>query len=290
MNNQIKNTAYGVIEYSMYGTGEPILFLHGGHSNAREILTHKHIDSNKFILITPSRAGYGRTSLGNNKSPIDASNQIIELMDKLGFDKFNVIGISAGGLTAIALVSLNQNRILKFVLASSISKKWLKPTDELYKKAKRIFDPKIEALTWGILHFGVKVFPKTIIKKMATELTRIPIEKLDKIEISDIKKMLLNQRSKKGFVTDIDQDLDKGLIADIKTPTLIVHSKNDKAVPIEHPEYAEQEIENSKTVWLDNKWGHLIWVGAESKKNIGHITEFLNNGTEKPVPNNDYNK
>ncbi|UII78210.1 alpha/beta fold hydrolase [Flagellimonas sp. CMM7] len=286
MQTRIENTTYGVMEYSMYGTGEPILFLHGGHSNAKEILTHKHIDTKKFILITPSRAGYGRTTLGNNESPINASKQIIELMDKLGFDQFNVIGISAGGLTAIALVSLNQHRILKFVLASSISKKWLKHTDGLYKKAKIMFNPKIEGFTWRVLRLGIIFFPKTIIKTMATELTNKRIKKLDEAEISDMKMMLLNQRSKKGFVTDLDQELNNEIIAKIKTPTLIIHSKNDKSVSIEHPKYAKQKIENSQIVWLDNKWGHLIWVGAESKKNIGYIKAFLNNRTGKPVSNN----
>ena len=286
MRTKIINTTFGVIEYSLYGKGEPILFLHGGHSNANELLTHKHIDISKFILITPSRPGYGRTILGNNKSPINATRQIIELMDKLEFAMFHVIGISAGGLTAIALVSLLQSRVLKFVLASSISKKWLKPTDGLYKKAKIVFNPKIEGVTWGIIHLLLRIFPKTLIMIMATELTYKKIEGLDEEEILDMKMMLFNQRSKKGFVTDLDQELNSDIIAKIKTPTLIIHSKNDKSVSIEHPKYARQNIENSQTVWLNNKWGHLIWLGTESKNNIKHITTFLNNRAEKQVPIN----
>ena len=286
MRTKIENTTFGVIEYSLYGKGEPILFLHGGHSNANELLTHKQIDISKFILITPSRPGYGRTILGNNKSPINATKQIIELMDKLEFAMFHVIGISAGGLTAIALVSLHQSRVLKFVLASSISKKWLKPTDGLYKKAKIVFNPKIEGVTWGIIHLLLRIFPKTLIKIMATELTYKKIEGLDEEEILDMKMMLFNQRSKKGFVTDLDQELNSDIIAKIKTPTLIIHSKNDKSVSFEHPKYAGQNIENSQTVWLNNKWGHLIWLGTESKNNIKHITTFLNNRAEKQVPIN----
>jgi len=278
MEIRIEPTAYGNIEFSIYGAGYPILFLHGGHSNAKETLTHKHIDPTKFILITPSRPGYGRTTLNNNESPIEAAKQIMELMNKLGFDKFNVIGISAGGLTAIALVALNPDRINKFVMASSISKKWLRPEDELYQRAKKTFSPNVEKYTWGLLHLGVRLFPKAIVKKMATELTTVEITDIAKDEVSDIKTMLLRQRSKSGFVTDIDQDLDERLLEKIKTPTLILHSKNDMAVSAEHPKHAAKKIEESELVWVENKWGHLLWAGQESKLIIDRINLFLNNG------------
>lgn len=37
-------TSLGAIEYSSWGTGEPILIIHGGHSNCQERLFHKGID------------------------------------------------------------------------------------------------------------------------------------------------------------------------------------------------------------------------------------------------------
>lgn len=275
METRVESTTYGDIEFNIYGSGYPILFLHGGHSNAKETLTHKHIDPTKFILITPSRPGYGHTVLKNNQSPIDAAKQIMELMDKLSFDQFNVIGISAGGLTAIALVALNPHRINKFVMASSISKKWLRPEDELYQRAKKMFNPNMEKYTWGLLHFCVRFFPKAIVKKMAAELTTVEITHIAKDEVSDIKTMLLSQRSKSGFVTDIDQDLDESLLEKIKTPTLILHSKNDKAVSGDHPKHAASKIGESELVWVENKWGHLIWAGQESKNIIDRISLFL---------------
>lgn len=64
MQTQIVYTTYGVLEYSIYGKGEPILFLHGGHSNARELLTHKHIDTEVCISYPWL---YGQTILSNNK-------------------------------------------------------------------------------------------------------------------------------------------------------------------------------------------------------------------------------
>lgn len=83
MNSEILNTRRGNIEYVSIGKGIPILFVHGGHSNCHEKLCHKGFDVEKFQLITPSRPGYGKTSLNGNKTPKQAADLIIELLNYL---------------------------------------------------------------------------------------------------------------------------------------------------------------------------------------------------------------
>jgi len=34
-------------------------------------------------------------------------------------------------------------------------------------------------------------------------------------------------------------------------------------------------IENSKLVALDNEWGHLFWIGNDSKHSIRKTIEFI---------------
>ncbi|MGB1206617.1 MAG: alpha/beta fold hydrolase [Chitinophagales bacterium] len=275
MKNEIIQTSTGQIEYSIYGTGKPVLFLHGGHANSKETLTHKHLNTEQLMLITPSRPGYGNTPLANNKTPVAAAKYIVELMDKLGFASFCVVGISAGGLTAIAIAGLYPNRVEKLVLASSTSKRWLQPTDGLYRKAQLLFHPKTEAFTWAMLRFFLKFLPSLIIKSMAKELTTTKMKKFEEEEILDMKKMLMTQRSKSGFVTDLEHDLDENIITKITAPTLIVHSKNDNSISKEHPLHAKQKIKHSELIWVENKWGHLIWVGKESKAIVDNIGVFL---------------
>ena len=272
---QTVTTKYGKIEYSRYGQGTPVLFLHGGHSNAQETLTHKYMDLHRFQIITPSRPGYGQTTLQGNESPEHAARLILELMNELHIDKFHVIGISAGGLTAIALVSQHPDRVIKFVMASSISKRWLYPKDDLYKKARKIFHPKVERYTWAMLRGFLAVFPKMLIKMMASELTKVKISKLSKEAISDMKNMLLHQRSYHGFINDLEHDLDESVISKIQIKTLILHSENDQSIEKSHPEFAHRKIQNSTLIWVDNQWGHLIWVGDESRDVVGFIVEFL---------------
>ena len=271
----IQKTSLGPIEYSLYGTGIPILFLHGGHANARERLTHTYLDLTQFTLITPSRPGYGNTPLGNNTTPLTAAKQIAEMMEALGFHNFHVIGISAGGLTAIAMAALYPKRVTKLVLASAVSHRWLSPEEELYKRGKKLFNPRIERYTWALLKFFLKAFPRLIISKMMTELTSVQQVDIGKEEIEGMKKMLLVSRSRSGFVTDLDHELPDEIISQVTSPTLIIHSKNDGAVPATHPVFAKKHIANSTLVWVENEYGHLIWLGNKSQEIIGRISAFI---------------
>src|SRR5690606_18679112 len=77
-------TPMGMVEYTRYGTGEPVLFFHGGHSNCLDRLPHLGFDPLIYQFITPSRPGYGKTSLKNNESPEATARLFAVFLDQLG--------------------------------------------------------------------------------------------------------------------------------------------------------------------------------------------------------------
>lgn len=275
MSSEIINTRLGKIEYRALGKGIPILFVHGGHSNCYETLCHKDFDLEKFHLITPSRPGYGKTPLNNNKTPKQAANLIVELLNHLSIKNIIVYGISAGGLTAIELTSKYPDRVSKLILASSISKKWLDKQEKIYKTAQKIFNPKGEKFVWGIVKFFSRVIPNMIAKSFYPQFSKNPIHKLKKEDIQELITSMKYYSSKEGFLNDINQNINDEVITKIKCPTLIIHSKNDNSVSLEHAEYSTKMIENSKIEILQNDWGHLFWIGADSKKSIKKTIEFI---------------
>jgi len=275
MNVEVIRTKLGDIEYCSVGKGTPILFVHGGHSNCNETLCHKGFDLEKFKLITPSRPGYGKTPLNNNKTPRQAADLIIELLEDLSLDKIIVYGISAGGLTAIELACYYPNKVSKLILASAISKKWLDEQGKIYKTAKKMFNPKIEKIIWGMVRFFSSIFPNMIAKSFYPQFSKNPVHKLKKYDIQELVSSMKHYHSKKGFLNDIDQNITEELIAKIKCPTLIIHSENDNSVSLEHPKYANKMIENSKIEILQNEWGHLFWIGTDSKKSIEKTIKFI---------------
>jgi len=259
----------------MIGNGVPILFIYGGHTNCNSTLCHKGFDLEKFQLITPSRPGYSNTPLNDNKTPKQAADLIISLLDYLDIDKVVLYGISAGGLTTIELASSYPERVEKLILASAVSKEWLDKNGKQYKTAQRIFNPKVEGFVWGMIRFFSRLFPNMIAKFFYPEFSTNLPHKLIKEDVKELILMFQNFSSGKGFINDINQNIDSDVISSIKCPTLIIHSKNDNSVPFEHAIHSKKMIKDSKLVELDNEWGHIIWIGADSKNSIEETMKFI---------------
>jgi len=273
--NHSINTKLGKIEYSIEGKGKAVIFLHGGHSNSKEKLAHKGFDLTKFQLITPSRPGYGDTPLGDNKSPKQAANLITALLDELKIEQATIYGISAGGLTAIELTSNYPDRVEKLILASAVSKEWLDKKGKLYKTAKKLFQPNTAQFIWGMINFFSGLMPILIAKNFYSEFTTNPKHKLQNADVKELMAIFKNYKSGKGFINDIEQNINDGVITQIKCPTLIIHSKNDNSVSFEHALHSHKMIENSKLIALDNEWGHLIWIGKDAQDSIAKVIDFI---------------
>ncbi len=275
MNSKVIHTPLGDIEYSAIGNGIPIVFIHGGHSNCRETLCHKGFDLKKFQLITPSRPGYGKTPLNDNRTPRKSADLIAELLSVLSLSKVTVYGISAGGLTAIELAANYPNKVNALILASAISKKWLDENGKIYKTAQLLFHPKIEKFTWGMVRFFSRIFPKMMAGSFYSQFSMHPAHQLTREAIRELISALRYYNSGYGFLNDIDQDVPKDVVAKVKCPTLIIHSENDTSVSIAHARHAHEMIPHSKFEILRNTWGHLFWIGKDSEDSIPLTLEFI---------------
>ena len=275
MSCEILNTELGLIEYKTTGKGNPILFIHGGHSSCNETLFYKGLDLEKFKIIIPSRPGYGKTPLGKNKTPKAAVDLIIKLLDHLKIEKVIVYGISAGGLTAIELASNYPNKVSKLILASAVSKKWLDMNGDIYKLAQKMFNPKTEWLIWGMVRIFSAIIPRMIAKSFYPQFSLKENVKISKNSIKDLTKALKHYRSKDGFLNDIDRNIQDDVIKKVSCPTLIIHSKNDNSVSPDHAEYAHKMIKGSRLELLNNDWGHLFWIGEDSNESIKKTVEFM---------------
>jgi uncharacterized hydrolase ycgS len=265
-------TEKGIIEYSMFGKGETILFIHGGHSNCNETLFQKGFKTTEYQLLTPSRPGYGKTPLNfQNKSPKGTAELIISLLDKLKINSFKIIGISAGGLTALELAANYPERVNHLVLISALTKKWFKRVAPTYRKGKIIFSPRMEKFSWAIYNILLKFFPRLMTKVMFKELSKYRPIKFEKDEIEELKEMTIKMRSLQGFSNDLEQDIDQNILNKIKCKTLILHSNYDNSVGFEHPENAKRKIKQAELIMFNNRWGHLLWLGKEYKEPLTEI-------------------
>lgn len=277
MTTKTVKTKRGIVEFSVQGSGIPLLFLHGGHSSSNETLFHKGFDLEKCCLITPSRPGYGQTPLLENQTPAGTAALMDALLEELEIDSAIVIGISAGGPSALAFAADFPKRVKKLILISAVTKKWMSPDDKNYQRGKKLFAPNIEKYSWGLFRFFYSCFPKIMAKTMFRELSTLPTADLSKEDVAELFEMIKRQRSKKGFIYDLDQDTDSLSWMNIGCPTLILHSSNDNTVDVAHAKYAQGQIKNAVLKIYPNKWGHLLWLGAESREPIRDTQNFIYN-------------
>ncbi len=276
MTTSIIDTEKGKIEYSMIGEGKAILIVHGGHVNCKEIIFQKGLDVTKFCIITPSRPGYGKTSLTRfNKTPGGTADLFIALLDALNIPNVIVIGISAGGLTALEIAAGYPNRVSTLVLMSALTKKWFVETDRIYIGGKKAFAPGMEKFTWLLYKLLFNLIPTTMTRVMFKEIsTHRPIEFTDN-EICELKQMTIHMRSGQGFSNDLDQTIEQESLSRIACSTLILHSENDNAVDLSHPNNAKRNISNAQLMTFKNRWGHLLWIGVEYDPILSALKKYI---------------
>lgn len=115
---------------------------------------------------------------------------------------------------------------------------------------------------------------------MVPSFSTLPVpEVLQQFSQADIEQfvaMNLRQRSGHGFMLDLEQSaaFTPSKLQKILCPTLIMHSKNDKAVLREHALSAHHHIPESRLCLLDS-WGHLIWLGSGARSVDTELNKFL---------------
>jgi pimeloyl-ACP methyl ester carboxylesterase len=279
MKSKISKLEKGNIEYTLKGEGSVILNLHGGHSNSQENFGYQPLLDAGYSILTPSRPGYGRTDVEIGKTADKTAASLIELLDYLEIDQVYLIGVSAGGPTAIYLAANYPTRIKKLVLESAASKAWLSKSDFDYKLGKIIFNPKFQKFTWFMLRKLAnnlpQFFAKIFLPQFSTLSKKEVMERMNSTDLKDLVKMVNRYASDRGFIYDLEHQTKKELLQKIEVPTLIIHSKYDKSVSFEHAEYAAANIKDSE-IYADDFWGHLIWLGKNKEKRDKKLLDFFN--------------
>lgn len=102
------NTAYlddATIYYEVYGTGRPLLLLHGNNQSGR--VFEKQIDelSEHFTVIVPDTRGHGN-STDESTGPLTYelfAADMVKLLDHLNLKNADILGWSDGGITGLIM-------------------------------------------------------------------------------------------------------------------------------------------------------------------------------------------
>ncbi|HEU5077609.1 MAG TPA: alpha/beta hydrolase [Opitutaceae bacterium] len=107
--------------YAIYGTGEPLLLLHGGLGQIEMFGPNLAALAQRRQVIGVDLQGHGRTPLGaRDISLVDVGNDMAGVLKHLGHEKVDVLGYSMGGGVAFQLSVQHPEMIRRLVLVSTV--------------------------------------------------------------------------------------------------------------------------------------------------------------------------
>ncbi|MCF1183054.1 alpha/beta hydrolase [Marichromatium gracile] len=119
---QLGYTEYGVPD------GRPVCYCHGFPSSRQEAgLLHQAARIEGIRLIAPDRPGYGLSSDRPGREIHDWPADLAELTERLGIDRFDLIGVSGGGPYALACLAALPARIRRCTLICPLGPIYLAP-------------------------------------------------------------------------------------------------------------------------------------------------------------------
>ncbi|MFD0059570.1 alpha/beta fold hydrolase [Streptomyces sp. NPDC056690] len=253
-----------------YEAGEPgaapVVLLHGSGPGATGWSNFSGnigaIADAGFHVIAPDMPGWGDSDAQDTKD-MDHDATLVEFLDTLGLAKAALVGNSMGGHTAVRFATLHPERITHLVtMGASLGRgpaslfgpgdgpsEGLKVLVRAYKDASpENMRALVEIMTYDKARFATPELTKA--------RSEAALARPDHLE---------NYVEGLAHGAPIPIKVDRGLIPGIKTPTLLIHGKDDRVLHYETSLWLLANIPNSRLVLL-NRCGH--WAMIE------HAMEF----------------
>lgn len=256
----------------VYGSGEPILCLHGLGASMYtwRYLIKPFSRKNKLILVDFKGSGKSPKPLDGHYSIDDKADDIYNLIIADNLRNLTLVGNSLGGgvalLVALRLAQEDPTRLSKLILIDSAGDKKHIPSH--LKLVRSIFGAAIMRLTPIKLVVGMTLRMCYYDKK---KITSEQIEAYSAPFASRAARHALLQTVKHCIPADFDDVIAR--LQTLTVPTLIVWGREDQVISLEVGQLLHQLIPNS-TLEVINECGH---VPHEEKpdETIALISPFL---------------
>jgi len=282
----IAQTPHGAMQYLDDGEGMPVLFVHGSPGGCDQgQLMGAFLAARGFRVISPSRPGYHGTPLGDdNGTPEQQAEMELALMDGLGIDRFAIGCWSGGGPSSYTLTARHPDRVTALAAIAAVSGpySWDHPHEESMLAGR--FG------AWLMKELSHHA-PRDVVKELVSSEGD-----LSKDKRKELVGQIWNDETKRAWalalMASITGDRREGLrndqaqypkitdlgLADIDTPTLLVHATTDADVPVSHSEHAAATIPGAQLVTIDGGTHVSVWTDPASEALQQGIADHLATG------------
>jgi 2-hydroxy-6-oxonona-2,4-dienedioate hydrolase len=248
-------TPWGTVEYSVAGSGPPVLMSHGifgGHADGLGMIA-TYVGT-ECLAIAPARFGYFGSSLPRNASPGRQADAYAAVLDDLEVERALAIGFSAGGPSAIEFALRHPSRVTALVLVASA----LPPSSRPPRFARPLMRAALsrEAPFWLF---------KTLLPRTFRGLLGVPHDyeptPAEQAAIDEVGASVLPVRPRRdGVLFDAfvgNPSVRTARLEAIDVPTLLIHASDDALAPYSATVDAAVRIPHVTFVTIDTG-GHLF--------------------------------
>lgn len=274
------------VEYRVSrGDGRAVVIMHGGHMHAAIELGEDVYRQLGYTVIVPSRPGYGSTSANVGGARGGFADAVAGLVDQLGCTEVSaVVGISAGGPTAVEMAARHPDLVRRLVLENSVSS--LPWPDRFTRVAGGLlFAPPAEGAVWAATRLFLRRAPNlgllALMAPLTDRSTRQVIAEFDENERAAVIDLFSQMSSGRGFQIDLASAMPSTLVASALQPALVIASRHDGSVGLEHAEDLVANLPNADLM-VNEASSHLMWFGPASDTIAPRLRAFLSE-TSAPV-------
>lgn len=275
--SQIVDTAHGPVEYASVGDGPVILISHGGGGGYDNGLLHlRALAPVGFRVIAVSRAGYLRTPAQVGRTPEAMADTYAALLDALNISRAAIVGLSAGGPSAIQFALRYPERCWALGLISAITRQFLNGGRKQFFKRLGLAD---------VALWLMSMFPPLRQRYTRFVLAQVVPDPADRaVLLADPDKLArlarvehvggTNHLRRLGIAIDQAQWplIPVYPVEQITAPTLLIHGAADQTVPLVHAEFVAQTAPHAELVTLSGAGHALLLTHPQA---LHRLIEFL---------------
>ncbi len=258
--SRLFQTPHGPIEYATWGDGPVVLVVHGaGGGYDQGSLMVRAFGSEGFRWIVPSRFGYLRTPMPADGSTAAQADAFADLLDALGIERVAILAMSGGVPPSLQFVLRHPRRTTALVLLSSA------PYTPLTAGEQKLPVP-----IWLYQALFSSDFPYWVLQRVArsslepifdvTPALRTKLTSEEQAFVDDIVNAFQPVTGRTDGLRNEGAAINPDahyLVKEIRTPTLVVHSRDDHINPFTFGEYTAQHIPGAQFMPLMTG-GHLL--------------------------------
>ena len=264
--SRIVSTRCGPIEVQESGAGRPLLVIHGsGGGHDQGMAFARDLVPPGTRVIAPSRFGYLRTPRPADASPSAQADAHVCLLDALGIDKVAVLGVSAGGPSAMLTAIRHPDRVTALALivplAPARDAAHTEPTSAADDStllrllgSDFLFWSALKLARGPVFRYVLATPPELIAAATAAERERVNAVANQVLPVSLRAAGLRDD-------TGLGRRMPPMALETIRVPTLIASARDDGFGTFDRSQYTASRISGARLIGFDTG-GHLL-VGRQ---------------------------